>query len=346
MLEDSVLGLGQDPHQRLRIQRLQGGDHRHTSHQFGDQTVLHQILRDDLPQQRTILTGFLRLYLIAKAQRAGADPLFDRLGDAVKGTAQNEQDIGGVDLNELLLGVLPSAVGRHVGDRSFQDLQQRLLHALAADIPGNGWIFAAAGDLIDLIHIDDPPLRPFHVVVRRLNEPQENVFHILAHISGLGQGRGIRNGKGHVQRPCQRLCQRCLSHTGGTQQQHIAFAQLRIGLAAVINALIVIIHRHGQGDLCFVLSDDVFIQLFFDFTGCRQLFGDLRFCSLFRRLTPAFRRRALLVQQRFAQINTLVADIDAGTGDQTLHFPLPLSAKGAAHLTTVFFVIRQISSPP
>ena len=39
----------------------------------------------------------------------------DDLVDPIEGTAQNKQDVGGVDLNKLLLRMLTSAVGRHVG---------------------------------------------------------------------------------------------------------------------------------------------------------------------------------------------------------------------------------------
>ncbi len=38
----------------------------------------------------------------------------------------------GVDLEKVLLRVLAAALGRHVGDRALEDLEQRLLHALAA----------------------------------------------------------------------------------------------------------------------------------------------------------------------------------------------------------------------
>ena len=62
----------------------------------------------------------------------------DDLLQAVEGAAADKQDVGGVDLDELLLGMLAPALGRHVGHRALQDFQQRLLHALAADVPGDG----------------------------------------------------------------------------------------------------------------------------------------------------------------------------------------------------------------
>src|SRR3546814_3600326 len=50
---------------------------------------------------------------------------------------RSEQDIGGVDLQELLLRMLAAALRRHRGDGAFHDLQQRLLHALARHVAGD-----------------------------------------------------------------------------------------------------------------------------------------------------------------------------------------------------------------
>src|SRR6186997_1667129 len=58
----------------------------------------------------------------------------DRLVEADERAAADEQDVAGVDLEELLMGVLASALGRDVGDRAFEDLQERLLHAFARDV--------------------------------------------------------------------------------------------------------------------------------------------------------------------------------------------------------------------
>ena len=41
-------------------------------------------------------------------------------------------------MDKLLLGVLAAAVGRHVAHGALQDLQQRLLHTLAARAAGFG----------------------------------------------------------------------------------------------------------------------------------------------------------------------------------------------------------------
>ncbi len=75
-----------------------------------------------------------------------------------KGAAADEQDVGGVDLHELVVGVLAATMRRDVGDGAFEDLEQRLLHALAGDVAGDGGVLALARDLVDLVYVYDAAL--------------------------------------------------------------------------------------------------------------------------------------------------------------------------------------------
>ena len=68
----------------------------------------------------------------AEAHGLGPDALLDDVLDAHEGAAADEQDVGGVHLDEFLVGVLAAALGRHVGHGAFDELEQGLLHALAA----------------------------------------------------------------------------------------------------------------------------------------------------------------------------------------------------------------------
>ena len=113
------------------------------------------------------------------------------------------------------MGVLPTALRRNVGNRTLEDLQKRLLHTFAADVPGDGGIFGLPGDLVDLINVDDTPLRRLHVVIGGLDQTHQDIFHIVAHIARFRQGSGIGNGKGDVQDLGQRLSQHGLAHAGG-----------------------------------------------------------------------------------------------------------------------------------
>ncbi len=52
-----------------------------------------------------------------------------------------------------------SALRGNIGNRSFQNLQQRLLHAFAGNIASDRWVLILAPDLIHFVDVDDPRLR-------------------------------------------------------------------------------------------------------------------------------------------------------------------------------------------
>ena len=72
----------------------------------------------------------LALDVGAEAEPRLAEATLDDLVEADERAAADEQDVGRVDLQEVLLRVLAAALGRHVGDRALDDLEERLLHAL------------------------------------------------------------------------------------------------------------------------------------------------------------------------------------------------------------------------
>ena len=71
-----------------------------------------------------------------------------------------------------------------------------------------------AGDLVDLVDVDDAALGALDVVVGVLQEPQHDVLDVLADVAGLGQRRGVGDGEGHVEDPRQRLREQRLAGAG------------------------------------------------------------------------------------------------------------------------------------
>ena len=96
-----------------------------------------------------------RLHIGLEAQRLLADAAVDHLVEADERAAADEEDVGRVDLEELLVRVLAAALRRNVGDGAFQDLQQRLLHTLARDVAGDRGVLVLAADLVDFVDVDD-----------------------------------------------------------------------------------------------------------------------------------------------------------------------------------------------
>src|SRR5690554_7316990 len=98
------------------------------------------------------------IILGVKANSFFADPGFDRLVDSLERPAADEEDVRGVEGYEFLVRVLSPAARGNVRDRSFQDLQKRLLDALAGNIAGNRRIIRFPPEFVELVDIDDSPL--------------------------------------------------------------------------------------------------------------------------------------------------------------------------------------------
>src|SRR6185312_1979705 len=84
----------------------------------------------------------------AEADAVVAHPPLDDLVELGEGTAADEEDVGGVDRQELLVRMLAPALRRQRGGRSLEDLQQRLLDAFAGDVTGDRRVIGFARDLV------------------------------------------------------------------------------------------------------------------------------------------------------------------------------------------------------
>ena len=144
-----------------------------------------------------------------------AERLLDDLVEAGERAAADEQDVRGVDLDELLVRVLAPALRRHRGRGALEDLEQRLLHALAGDVAGDRRVLALAGDLVDLVDVDDPGLGLLHVVVGGLDQLEEDVLDVLADVAGLGERGGVGDGERDVEHAGERLGEQRLAAAGG-----------------------------------------------------------------------------------------------------------------------------------
>ena len=88
-----------------------------------------------------------------------------------------------------------------------------------------------------------------------------------------------------------------------------------------LDALVVVVDRDREGALRLLLADDVVVQDLVDLLRARQVVEvELRGSG------------ELLVDDLVAEIDALVADVDAGTGDQLLDLPLALAAEAAEKL--------------
>ena len=201
----SVLGLGQDRNQVVLVERLRLGDDGRTSHKLGDHAKGVKVLREHLAQQVVLVDRGRTGDLGVKAHALVPHTIGDDLVQTHKGTTADKQDIGRVDLQQLLLGMLAAAGGRNACHRALKNLQQCLLNALARDIAGDGKVLGLAGNLVDLVHVDNAHLRALDIAIGSVDELEQDVLHVLAHVAGLGERGGVGDGKRHLEDARERL---------------------------------------------------------------------------------------------------------------------------------------------
>src|SRR6202000_2957564 len=146
-----------------------------------------------------------------------------------------------------------------------------LLYAFAGHVAGDRGVLALAGDLVDLVDVDDAGLGAFDVVVGGLDQLEQNVLHVFTDITGLGQRGGVGDRERDVEHLGQGLGQVGLSAAGGAQHQDVGLGQLDqlagAGVATLLtglDALVVVVNRDREGALGGVLTDDVALQEFPD----------------------------------------------------------------------------------
>ena len=190
-----------------------------------------------------------------------------------KGTAHNKQNIAGIDLKELLLRMLTTALRRHRCSGAFDQLKQRLLNTFARYVAGDRGVFRLTGNLIDLINVNNATLSFFYVVVALLQQLLNDVLNIFAHIARFSQRCSVSNGKRHVEQARQRFSEQRFTAAGGANQQNIAFAKLNVIVVTArprAQALVVVVHRYRQHGFRPILADDILIERGPDFLRRRK----------------------------------------------------------------------------
>ena len=283
----AFFGSVEDADQVLRGQRRQRDDDRQPADELGDQPELEQVLGHQLLED----PGRARRGLIAASEPKPIDrlpdPLLDDLLEAVEGAAADEQHVRRVDLDEVLVGVLAAALRRDVGDRPLEDLEQRLLDALARDVAGDRRVVRLARDLVDLVDVDDPALGAGDVEVGRLDQAQQDVLDVLADVAGLGQRRRVGDAERHVEHARQGLGEQRLAGAGRADEQHVRLLELDlVDLVAGVDPLVVVVDGDREDLLGPLLADDVLVERVLDLVRVRELGGRRSWAAASRAAPP------------------------------------------------------------
>src|SRR5438445_4384888 len=107
----------------------------------------------------------------AQAACAAAGAPVDDGVERPERASANEENIRGVDLNEVLERVLAPTLRGYIRNCPLTDLQQRLLDTFAGHVTRDRRVVPGlAPNLVDLVDVDDAPLGLRNIEVRRLDQ--------------------------------------------------------------------------------------------------------------------------------------------------------------------------------
>src|SRR5262245_32887006 len=257
-----VLRLSENFDHRGLVEFVQSADHGEPSDEFGNQAVLDQILGLDLLQQsRSGARLIHRADVGMKPHAFLTDAPLDHPVEADESAAADEQYVGRVDQVELLVRVFTPALRRDVGDRAFEDLQQRLLHAFAGNVARDRGVLVLAANLVYLVNVDDAMLGALDVPVGRLQQFQDDVFDVLPDVSGFGQRRGVDDRERDFEHPRQGLREQRFARAGRADQQDVRFLNLDIAAPLHhLDPLVMLVNGDGELLLRVFLPDHVFVE--------------------------------------------------------------------------------------
>jgi hypothetical protein len=149
-----------------------------------------------------------------EAERLLADAPLDHLVEPDERAAADEQDVGRVDLEELLVRVLPAALGGTFATGTFEDLQQRLLDAFTRHVARDRRVLVLAADLVDFVDVDDALLALLDVATGGLQQLEDDVLDVLADVAASVSVVGVDDREGHRQQLGERLREQRLAGAG------------------------------------------------------------------------------------------------------------------------------------
>src|SRR5882762_6279833 len=163
-----------------------------------------------------------------KSQRLIAQPALNHFFQTNKRAAADEKNVRRIDREEFLMRVLSSALRWHIGNRSFENLQQCLLHALARNVTSDRRVLVFATDLVDFVNIDNALLRAFDVAICRLQQFEDDVFYVFTDVAGFRKRSGIDDCEGDTEHARERLREQSFTGSGWSNQQNVRFLNLNV----------------------------------------------------------------------------------------------------------------------
>ena len=239
-----------------------------------------QVLRHYLGDKLRLTLFDILSNIRVKANSLFTNTISNNLIQANKSATTDEQDIGGINVNKLLLRVLTASCWRNTSNRTLKNLQKCLLNAFTGDITSNREVLGLASNLINLIDVDNTYLSALNIAICGSNELKQDILDIFTNVTSLGKGGCVSNGKRNLKKTSKCLSKQGFTSTGWAQEQDVGLCNLNILLAflrlivARKNTTIVVVHRYRHSTLCVFLTHYVLRQLIVNLMRSWQIFDD------------------------------------------------------------------------
>src|SRR4029078_11050139 len=139
------------------------------------------------------------------------------------------------------------------------DLYQRMRQTFARNGGGDTRVLGLAGDLVQLVDVDDAALALGDVEVSGLEQPHEDVLNVFADITRFGERGRVGDGEGDVEDSGERLSEKSFADARWAEEQDIALIELDFVVSRVarVDSFVVIVDRNRERLFRVFLTDDV-----------------------------------------------------------------------------------------
>ena len=148
-----------------------------------------------------------------------------------------------------------------------------MLNTFTTHIASDGRIVALSCNFVNLINKHDTSFGFLQVVVASLKKAHQKALDVLAHITSLGKHSGINDCERHFQELCNGFCKKCFACTCRANDNDVRLLDFHIIIGLFLNqSLVVVVNSHRKMFLRVVLTDNVFVEILFDFAWLRESF--------------------------------------------------------------------------
>src|SRR5437762_1469750 len=257
LAREAVRRYGEDLVQLVRGQFRELHLHGEPAEKLGEHSVLDQLLH---PQPDVALPAPFG---------PETDLLVDlRLVQIGEGARADEEDVVRVHLHEVVLVPMLGDVERYEDLAALEELEERLLDALAPDVAAAGTGARASGaprDLVDLVDEDDPALGGIDGVAALEEQLRDHHLDVLPVVPGLGVLGRVDYREGHFEELGEVAGDVRLPASGRAHEEQVRFAQERLRCEPpLLDALQVLVRRRRHRALGGSLADDVPVEVLED----------------------------------------------------------------------------------